>query len=95
VTEHYWAGLTFSLILFFVSFNHAMNLLQNLFGAINKQMHPSIFSCSLTIAAAGKGNILSGCWFYDSEMPNYIFVRTPKHYPGLVLSTSYYKILFS
>jgi hypothetical protein len=52
VTEHYSAGLTFSKILFFTSFNHAMNLLQNIVGAINKQTHSFILSCSLTTAAA-------------------------------------------
>jgi hypothetical protein len=34
----------------------------------------------MTIAAAGKRNRGSGCWFYDSEMPNYIFVKIPKHF---------------
>jgi hypothetical protein len=52
VTEHYWAGLTFSLILFVTSFNHAMNLLQNTVVAINKQTHCFILPCSMTIAAA-------------------------------------------
>jgi hypothetical protein len=52
VTEHYWAGLTFSLILFFTSFNHTMNLLQNTVVAINKQTHSFILPCSLIIAAA-------------------------------------------
>jgi hypothetical protein len=51
VTEHYWTGLTFSLILFFTSFNHAMNLLQNTVVAINKQTHCFILPCSLTMAA--------------------------------------------
>jgi hypothetical protein len=71
VTEHYWAGLTFSLILFITSFNHAMNLLQNIVGAVNKEMHPFVLPCSLTIAAAGKRNLRSGCWVYGSEMPHY------------------------
>jgi hypothetical protein len=31
-------------------------------------------------AAAGKRNIGSCCWFYDSEIPNYVFVKTPKHF---------------
>jgi hypothetical protein len=52
VTEHYWVGLTFSLILFFTSFNHTMNLLQNTVVATNKQTHSFILPCSLTIAAA-------------------------------------------
>jgi hypothetical protein len=52
VTEHYWAGLTFSLILFFTSFNPALNLLQNIVGAISKQMHSFTLPCSWTIAAA-------------------------------------------
>jgi hypothetical protein len=77
---YYWAGLTFSLILFFTSFNHAIYLLQNIVAAINKQMHFFILPCSLTIAAVGKRNVGSGCWFYDSEMPNYIFVKTPKYF---------------
>jgi hypothetical protein len=47
-----------------------------------------ILSCSLTIAAAGKINMGNGCWFYDSEMPNYISVKTPKDFPGLALSAS-------
>jgi hypothetical protein len=51
VTEHYWVGLTFSLILLFTSFNHAMNLLQNTVGAINKHMHSFTLLCSLTVAA--------------------------------------------
>jgi hypothetical protein len=52
VTEHYWTGLSFSLILFFTSFNHAMNVLKNTVVAINKQTHSFILPCSLTIAAA-------------------------------------------
>jgi membrane protein CcdC involved in cytochrome C biogenesis len=52
VTEHYWTGLTFSLILFVTSFNHAMKLLQNTVAATNKQAHCFILLCSLTIAAA-------------------------------------------
>jgi hypothetical protein len=51
VTKHYWAGLTFSVILFFTYFNHAMNLLQNTVVATNKQTHSFILPCSLTIAA--------------------------------------------
>jgi hypothetical protein len=46
VNERYWARLTFSLILFFTSFNHAMNLLQNIVGAINKTdalLHITLF----------------------------------------------------
>jgi hypothetical protein len=57
-----------------------MNLLQNIVVAINKQTHSFILLCSLTIAATGKRNIGSGCWFYDSEIPNYVFVKTPKHF---------------
>jgi hypothetical protein len=52
VIVHYWAGLTFSLILFFTYFNQAMNLLQNIVGAINKQKQNFILPCSLTVAAA-------------------------------------------
>jgi hypothetical protein len=52
MTENYWAGLTFSLIPFFTSFNHAMKLLQNTVVAINKQTHSVILPRSLTIAAA-------------------------------------------
>jgi hypothetical protein len=51
VTEHYWTGLTFSLILFFTTFNHAMKLLHNTAVAINKQTHSITLTCSLTIAA--------------------------------------------
>jgi len=97
VTEHYRAGLTFSLILFFTSFNHAMNLLQNIVGAINKQTHSFILPCSLTIAAAGKRNMGSGCWFYDSEIPNYIcFCKNTKTFClHLLFQFHYCKILFS
>jgi hypothetical protein len=57
-----------------------MNLFQNTVGAINKQMHSFILPCSLTIAASGKRNMGSGCWFYHSEIPNYVFVKTSKHF---------------
>jgi hypothetical protein len=73
-------GLTFSLTLFFTSFSHALNLLQKILGAINKQMHSLLLPCSLIVAATGKRNMVSGCWFYDSEIPNYVFVKTPKHF---------------
>jgi hypothetical protein len=56
-----------------------MNLLQNFVGAINKQKH-SMLNCPLTIAAVGKRNMGSGCWFYDWEMLHYDFVKTPKHF---------------
>jgi hypothetical protein len=72
-----------------------MNLLQNIVGAIHKQMHSFILLCSLTIAAAGKRNMGSGCWFYDSEMPNYVSVKIPKHSPVLALSVSLLQTLFS
>jgi hypothetical protein len=51
VTEHYWAGLTFCLILYFTSFNHAMKLLHNTVVATNRQTHRFILLCSLTTAA--------------------------------------------
>jgi hypothetical protein len=72
---------------FFTSFNHAMNLLENIVGGINKQMH-SILSCSPTSAAAGKKNTRVCCWFYDSETPNYVFVNHRNIFPGLALSNS-------
>jgi hypothetical protein len=71
-----------------------MNLLQNIVGAIHKQTHSFILLCSLIIAAAGKKNMGSGCWFYDSEMPNYVSVKTPKHFPVLALSVSLLQTLF-
>jgi hypothetical protein len=57
-----------------------MNLLHNTVVATNRQTHCFILHCSLTIAATGKRNIGSGCWFYDSEITNYVFVKTPKHF---------------
>jgi hypothetical protein len=56
-----------------------MNLLQNIVGAINIQMHSVILPCSLTIAAAGKRKMGSGCWFYNSEISNYVFAKASMH----------------
>jgi hypothetical protein len=47
---------------------------------MNKQMHFFILSCALTVAAACKRNVGSGCCFYDSEMPHYVSVKVPKHF---------------
>jgi hypothetical protein len=57
-----------------------MKLLHNTVVATNKQTHFFILPCSLTISATGKRNIGRGCWFYDSEITNYVFVKTPKHF---------------